>query len=147
MKLLMLSMDRKIFDKNSAVAQRQIEYAKKYEEVHIVIYTDKTFKETTLGNNIFVYPTRSASKWLYIFDALRLSRFIVDSKKIEDVTCDNPFESGLVGAFIKSRVPVSLEIQIHTDIGSTHFQTFNMMNRIRTWMARYSLPRADHIRV
>ena len=27
----MISMDRNIFDKNSAVAQRQIEYAKKYE--------------------------------------------------------------------------------------------------------------------
>ena len=37
MKLLMISTDRKIFDKDSAVAQRQIEYAKKYEEVHIII--------------------------------------------------------------------------------------------------------------
>ena len=41
MKLLMISTDKKIFDKDSAVAQRQIEYAKKYEEVHIIIFTKK----------------------------------------------------------------------------------------------------------
>lgn len=147
MKLLMISTDRNIFDKNSAVAQRQIEYAKKYEEVHIIVFAKKTFQETSLGSNIFIYPTRSSSRWLYVFDALKLGRFIVEKRVIGDVTCQDPFETGLVGALIKNREPVSLEIQIHTDIGSPYFQKFSFLNRIRTRISRYALARADHIRV
>jgi glycosyltransferase involved in cell wall biosynthesis len=147
MKLLMISMDRKIFDPNSAVAKRQIEYAKKYEEVHIIIFTKKGFKESTLGSNIFVYPTNSISRWLYVFDALKLGRFIVEKRNIGDVSCDNPFETGLVGALIKNRHPVSLELQIHTDIGSPYFQNFNTLNKLRTKISKYTLLRADHIRV
>lgn len=147
MKLLMISTDRNIFDPKSAVAQRQIEYAKKYEEVHIIIFSDKTFKEATLGSNIFIYPTRSISRWFYVFDALRLGRFIVEKRKIGDVTCQDPFETGLVGALIRNREPVSLELQIHTDIGSPYFQKFTFFNRIRTLISKYTLPRADHIRV
>lgn len=143
----MISMDRNIFDTNSAVAQRQLEYAKKYEEVHIVIFTKKGFKEGTLGSNIFLYPTNSSSRWLYIFDALKLGRFIVERRKVGDVTCDNPFETGLVGALIKNRHPVSLELQIHTDIGSPYFQHFNFLNRLRTLISKYTLRHADHIRV
>lgn len=146
MKLLMISTDRNIFNKNSAVAMRQMEYAKKYEEVHIIVFSNKDFSESTLGQNIFIYPTRSSSRWFYVFDALKLGRFIVEKRKIGDVTCQDPFETGLVGALIKSREPVSLEIQIHTDIGSPYFQKFTFLNRARTLISKYTLPRADHIR-
>lgn len=143
----MISTDRNIFDKTSAVALRQIEYAKQYEEVHIIIFSKKNFKETTLGSNIFIYPTRSLSRWLYVFDALKLGRFIVEKRQIGEVTCQDPFETGLVGALIKSREPVTLELQIHTDIGSPHFQNFTVLNKIRTLIANYTLVRANHIRV
>ena len=143
----MISTDRNIFDKNSAVALRQIEYAKKYDEVHIIVFANKTYKETSLGSNIFIYPTRSSSRWLYVFDALKLGRFIVEKRKIESVTCQDPFETGLVGALIKSRHQVSLELQIHTDIGSPYFQNFNFLNKIRTKVSKYTLAKANHIRV
>jgi glycosyltransferase involved in cell wall biosynthesis len=149
MKLLMISTDRKIFEKDSAVAQRQIEYAKKYEEVHIIIFTLRSthkYAETVVGTNVWAYPTNSRSRWLCPFDALSLGRFIVKKRKITDVTCQDPFETGLVGALIKNREPVSLELQIHTDIGSPYFQNFNFLNKIRTLISKYTLPRADHIR-
>ena len=147
MKLLMISTDRKIFDKNSAVAQRQIEYAKKYEEVHIIIFANKTYSETILGTNVYVYPTRSSSRWTYVFDALKLGRFIVEKRGIVEVTCQDPFETGLVGTLIKKRQPVSLELQVHTDIGSPAFQNFNILNKVRTRISKYTLTHADHIRV
>jgi glycosyltransferase involved in cell wall biosynthesis len=143
----MISTDRNIFDKDSAVAKRQIEYAKKYEEVHIVVFSNKSFEETTLSTNVYVYPTRSSSRWLYVFDALKLGRFIVEKRGIADVTCQDPFETGLVGALIKSRHPMSLEIQIHTDIGSPYFQNFTFLNKIRTLISKFTLKRADHVRV
>lgn len=149
MKLLMISTDRKIFDKNSPVSMRQMEYAKKYEEVHIIVFTRKAhnLSETVLGQNIWVYPTNSLSRWLYVFDALKLGKFISKKRKITDMTCQDPFETGLVGALIKNHKPISLEIQIHTDIGSPYFKKFNYLNRIRTLISKFTLPKADHIRV
>lgn len=147
MKLLMISTDRKIFESGSAVALRQMEYAKKYDEVHIIIFANKSFKEAVIGQNIWVYPTHSSSRWLYIFDALKLGRFIVKKRGITEVTCQDPFETGLVGALIKNREPVTLELQIHTDLSNPHFRTFSVLNRIRTMISNYTLPRADTVRV
>ncbi len=147
MKLLSISMDRKIFEKGSAVALRQIEYVKKYEEMHIIVFADKSFGEISLAPNLWVYSTRSVSKWKYVFDALKLGRFIVEKRGITHVTAQDPFETGLVGALIKNRHAVELELQIHTDIGSKYFQTFTKLNRIRAFISKYTLVRADHVRV
>lgn len=147
MKLLSISTDRKIFERGSAVAQRQIEYAKKYEEMHIIVFADKSFNEISLAPNLWVYPTRSASKWRYVFDALKLGRFIVEKRGITHVTTQDPFETGLVGALIKNRHTIELELQIHTDIGSPYFQKFTKLNRIRTLISKYTLVRANHVRV
>ena len=38
----MISTDRKIFEEGSAVRVRQIEYAKEYEEVHIIVFAKKS---------------------------------------------------------------------------------------------------------
>src|SRR3990167_6430947 len=146
MKLLMISTDRNIFNKESAVAQRQIEYAKKYEEVHIIIFSDKTFSESFLGSNIWLYPTRSSSKLLYIFDAFNLGKFIIGRRNIKLITCQDPFETGLVGALLKNKFGAELELQIHTDIGSPYFQSFTFLNRIRTLISKYTLRKADHVR-
>ncbi|HEY4478314.1 MAG TPA: glycosyltransferase [Candidatus Paceibacterota bacterium] len=179
MKLLMISTDRKIFDKGSAVAQRQIEYAKKYEEVHIIVFTKKSNKlckycgkscnncgkdcgqTVNCGQycekaveNLFIYPTNSSSRFSYIFNALALGRFIAEKRSISHITCQDPFETGLIGVLIKNRYRVKstgiapeLELQIHTDIGSSYFQHFNFLNRIRTLISKYTLTRANTVRV
>lgn len=147
MKLLSISTDRKIFEKGSAVALRQVEYAKNYEEMHIIVFSDKNYSEISISSNIWVYPTRSINRWMYIFDALKLGRFIVDKRKIDNITCQDPFETGIVGALIKSRHDVKLEIQIHTDLGNENFKRFSKLNFIRVFISKFVLPRADHVRV
>lgn len=188
----MISTDRNIFDKNSAVARRQIDYAKNYEEVNIIVFTKKgkscgndvdcnkecgktvdksindvdkshnnveysgenKWKEMSLSNNVFVYPTNSNSRLGYIFNALRLGRFISERRNITHITCQDPFETGLVGTLVKNRYKIKstglspeLELQIHTDIGSKYFQNFNLLNKIRTIISKYTLTRADSVRV
>lgn len=151
MKLLMISTDRKTFEKGSAVAQRQVLYAKNFEEVHIIVFAKRNeeadFKETALAPNIWVYPTRSFSRWMYVFDALKLGRFITEKRGITDITCQDPFETGLVGALVKSRHPVRLELQIHVDLGSRYFQRSSFLNKIRMFISKFTLARADKIRV
>lgn len=136
MKLLMISNDKKILDPHSAVAKRQIEYAKNYEEVHILIRGKK--QELHLGSNVWVY----CRPWRY-----NLARFLIEKKGITHVTCQDPFENGLIGVLLKKRHTIHLELQVHTDIGSPYFQRENIKNRIRTYLAKYTLSYADNVRV
>ncbi len=136
MKLLMISNDKKIWDPQSAVAQRQIENAKKFDEVHILL-RGKT-KEMHLGSNVWVY----GRWWRY-----NLARFIIGKRGITHITCQDPFENGLIGVLLKKRHVVNLELQIHTDIGSPYFQNENFKNKIRTYLSKYTLSYADHVRV
>lgn len=136
MKLLMISNDKKILDPQSAVAQRQVEYAKNFEEVHILLRGKK--QEKHIGENVWVY----SRYWRY-----SLARFLIEKRKITYVTCQDPFENGLIGVLLKKRHPIHLELQIHTDIGSLAFQNENIKNKIRTYLAKYTLSYADHVRV
>jgi glycosyltransferase involved in cell wall biosynthesis len=136
MKLVMISNDKKIWDPSSAVAKRQIENAKNFEEVHILLRGKS--QEKTLAPHVWVY----GSRWRY-----GLARFIIQTRGITHVTCQDPFENGLIGVLLKKRHPVQLELQIHTDIGSPAFQHENFKNRARTYLAKYTLSYADHVRV
>ncbi len=136
MKLLVISNDKKILDPQSAVAKRQIEYAKQYEEVHILLRGRK--KELHLGSNVWVY----SRLWRY-----NLARFLIEKRKITHITCQDPFENGLVGVMLKRRTNTHLELQVHTDIGSSYFQNENFKNKIRTYLAKYTFSYADHVRV
>lgn len=132
----MISNDKKILDSQSVVARRQIEYAKKYEEVHILLRGSK--KELHLGSNVWVY----SRLWRY-----NLARFLIEKKGITHITCQDPFENGLIGVMLKKRTNIHLELQVHTDIGSPYFQNENLKNKLRTYLAKYTLPFADNVRV
>jgi glycosyltransferase involved in cell wall biosynthesis len=145
MKLLMISTDRKIFEKGSPVALRQIERARDLEELHIIVFTDRSCAEMNLATNVWIYPTRSLSKWSYVFGAIRLGRFIIPRRKIDAITCQDPFLTAMAGASLKKQFGLPLEIQIHTDIGSPYF-TYTLGNRMRKMLALSYLPKADTIR-
>ncbi|MBU6427147.1 glycosyltransferase family 4 protein [Patescibacteria group bacterium] len=181
-KLLMISSDRDIFREDSAVRARQAEYAKNYDEVHIVVFEKRNSRRTppppsqvplsvkrgdppiggecetlcraeegeaadadALSNNCFAYSTRSWSKFLYPLDAIRLGRFIVDRRHIDEVTCQDSV-AAVAGISLKKQFDIQLEIQVHEDIGSPYYAT-NVMRKIRKYLYLSYLPKADKIRV
>lgn len=142
----MISTDQKIFQEGSDVANRMVEYSKRYEELHIIVFGGKSFQETSLSSNCWVYPTKSKNKVFSIFDAIRLGRFIISRRGITNVTCQDPFFTAVVGFSLKKQFNISLELQIHTDIGSPNYiRTFG--NKLRKIVALSYLIKADHIRV
>ena len=151
-KLLMISTDRRIFEEGSAVRERQVEYAKNWGEVHIVIFGNlKSQKlnlkaEDALAPNCFAYSTRSRFKLLYPFDAIRLGRFICKGRGITNITCQDSSLTAMVGVALKKEFKLPLEIQIHEDIGSPYY-AHRVSNRIRKSLALKYLPQADYIRV
>ncbi|MDQ2933187.1 MAG: glycosyltransferase family 4 protein [bacterium] len=145
-KLLSIGTDRLLFKEGSAVRIRQIEYAKKYEEVHIIVFSDKNFIEQSISPNCWVYPTKSSFKFMAPFDAMRLGRFIAKGRGITEITCQDSSFTAMAGLALKKEFNIPLEIQIHEDISSPHFG-YSMKSRMRKSMALSYIPKADSVRV
>lgn len=144
----MISTDRLIFEEGSAVRQRQISMAEKTEETHIVVFAKNgnAPREAALSTKCFVYSTASMCKFTYPLGAMRLGGFIVKRRKINSITCQDPFLTAMAGINLKKRFDLPLEIQLHTDIGSPNYSS-TIGNRIRKAMALSHLRHADRIRV
>jgi len=139
-----------MFEEGSAVLKRNLGYASKSEEFHIVVFTLK--KENLLPkkiNNLYLYPTNSTTEWLYVWDALRLSkRIIIENKLLSGsvISTQDPFQTGFVGMILSKKFHLPLQIQIHTDFLSSYFFK-SFFNKIRVRIASFVIPRADSLRV
>ncbi len=149
MKVLSIGTDRKLFDEKSPVLDRMISYASKVEEIHIVVFTKKGHKEKKVGN-LHIYPTNSISRFHYIFDAVKLGEEIIRIKSLSlknsVLSTQDPFETGLVGYFLHKRHFLPMQVQIHTDFLSPHFNK-GLINKLRGFLARFIVPKAQGIRV
>lgn len=145
--VLMLSSDRKIFENGSLVRQRMKDYASMVEELHIIVFAtcEHTCPETeAIGDNLFTYSTMSKTRWWYVWDSIMLGRTFTD---IDLITCQDPFESGLAGWVLAKLFGAKLSLQVHTDITSYHYEEESRLNWFRMKIARFTLKRADCVRV
>ena len=150
MKLISLGMGQKIFELDSAVRQRQIEYGKYFEEIHIIVFTpnDSKFQEQKLSDNIFLYPSRSNIRIFYFFDYFRIIRKLFkNSPNNYVISCQDPFEIGMVGTLVKLFYGLPLHIQIHTDLAHKYFRESSLLNKIRFMMSEFTLKYSDRVRV
>lgn len=152
MKVLSIGIDRKLFEEDSAVLQRSLAYATKMEELHIIVFTRKGFKKKTIGN-LHIYPTNSFSRLFYVFDAYSTGKNIIENWKLKIGNCgdvvistQDPFETGLVGYFLKNNFRLPLQFQIHTDFLSKHFKT-TFLNYLRVSIANFLIPHSDGLRI
>ncbi len=150
-KVLSIGSDRNLFVAGSAVSARIKEYGELVGELHIVVFSHKklNLKPGQLGQNIWIYPTNSISRWFYIFDAIRMGKKIIFDKQFVRgkslITAQDPFECGWAGMKIKNKWRIPLEVQLHTDPFSPYFSGF--LNSVRKFMAKRVLEKADSIRV
>lgn len=152
MKILSIGTDRKIFEENAAVRQRMVEYGKIFNELHLVVFTpcDSKFQNQKLSDNAFLYPTNSKKRIFYIFDYLRVVKKILtssDSQQEIVISTQDPFETGLVGLWLKIRYKLPLQVQLHTDFLNKYFITHNFLNFLRFPLGVFVLSFADSVRV
>ncbi len=153
MKIISIGTDRNLFDKESVVRARILEYGALFEEMHIVVFTklSSKYKPEKISPNMWIYPTNSFSRFLYVRDATKTAFDIY--KKINQnlnniiVTCEDPFGCGLVGMRLKKKTNIALHIQIHTDFLSPFFKKESFFNMFRVRIAKKVLPFADAVRV
>lgn len=151
MRVLMLSTDANILDIGSPVYNRMHEYARAVRELHIVVLCGKKTGVQFHDGNLHIYPTNSEKKLQRFFDAYDIAAGIIETRDLTEadslITCQDPFEVGFIGARLKKRFGLKLQLQIHTDFASTFFLNESIKNRIRAMIAWHILPKADGIRV
>ena len=151
MKTIIIGMDRKLFEEGSAVLSRYKSYAEKMEELHVIVFsTRKHNLESKQIGNLYIYPTQSKFRLLYMWDAYKIAKQIVANHKLVKgntvVSAQDPFECGLGAYLICKKFGFPMHLQIHTDFFSGHFKN-SPLNFIRPLIARFLIPQADGLRV
>jgi glycosyltransferase involved in cell wall biosynthesis len=154
MKVLMISTDRNVFMEGTEVRDRMIKYGRLAEELHIIVFSLRALGLTQqkISENVWIYPTNSLSRWLYIHNAISVGKKILSHSyqlKAKNwlVTAQDPFESGYVGYKIARRFKLELQLQVHTDFLDPHFIEESRLNKTRLKFAKFLIPKATGIRV
>jgi len=146
MKVLIINIDKNIFEPGSKSLERLKEYANFCEKLSVVVLTRRSFEPIKVGS-LSVFATGSCCRVKYSFDTLGLAKKIMTEEKHDLVMTQDPFDTGHIGWLIKKRYKIPWQCQIHTDFLSPYFWRESFLNKIRVLLAKFLLPSADGIRV
>lgn len=138
MRLLLISTDRNLFTPKSPVSKRIAHFGAGW-TIDCVVFSTRTHgmqHPYDVAPGIRAYPTNSRSRWLYIFDAIRMARSL---PRPDVVGAQDPFETGLVAVLSLKKVPILIEA--HTDFFSKAFARHSLLNRVRIGISKYVLAR------
>ena len=148
--LLSLGHDPKLFEEGSAVANRQKEYAKLVDELHIVSYTQFGYRVTKLGENAWAYPTNSKRRFSYLWDGYKICRDIVGNLPLGHpgvIVTSQDGITNLLAIILNLRFGFHFEMQVHTDIFSKYFRKESLGNLMRLFGFWLGTRRASSVRV
>jgi glycosyltransferase involved in cell wall biosynthesis len=136
MKVLGISLDVNLLDKNSAVAKRVIDFGRPLDKYYLLIPSSCNQK-VQLADNIFVESLGAANKFLVIFKIYKRIRAILQTEKLDLLTTQDVYFIAPVLIYLSKKFKTKFEAQIHG---------FEKLGVFRKLLARYSLRQADIIR-
>lgn len=136
MKILGLSLDSSILDKNSPQARRVIEYGQLVERF-IFITMGEDDRVVDLSKQVRVYGVKKGNKISTLWRIFRLAKKILNQKDFNIISVQDVYYLALVGLILAWRFKIGLELQVHG------FEKFFGLRRL---VARFLIPRADSIR-
>lgn len=144
----MVSLDRKVFEEGSQTRTRMASYGAIFNELHIIVYTKhgSGCSKHTIAPNVWVYPTNSRSKLLYIWNAIHIGRAILKKTDIAVVSAQDSSDTGIAATRIAKACSAALHLQDHADVFNEAYQQESSMNRVRAMIAKRLLPRASLVR-
>lgn len=151
-RVLGISLDQALADPASALLGDTRHHAtglsRAVSEIHFVVYTPTPRPPFKLAQNVWVYPTASSLKPLFLRDALRLGSELCQKREIEVVYTQDLYATGLVGSWLKKRFGIGLCCLIAGDmIGNTEWLRESPLHRLWDRVARRLIHRCDAIRV
>ena len=90
MRILIINIDKKIFEPGSVSLERLKLYASFCEKMTVIVLTLQKFRPIKEGN-LEVYATGSSLRLRYFFDACRLIKNILQKEKMDLIMTQDPF--------------------------------------------------------
>lgn len=143
MNVLMFSTDSSILKPGAPARKRMEKYASALGSLHILVAGEG---ESSANSNLFVYPV-SGPRALQLLRYWRFAASLLRRGRFDVVTVQAPDEVGIVGFFIARRFSIPFQLQIHTDVLSSHYARASLKERVRSWIACFLIKRADCLRV
>lgn len=143
--IIFLGADRGVFDTNSRVFQRLIQYDCLARSVVFIIPTlrDKKFQIIHKGAISFV-PTRSFFRFFYPFDLFFLT--LKHSRMARVISPQDPGILGLIALGVAKLSGTKLYVQLHTDLFSKWYSSC-LFAKIEQFIANFVIRNADKVRV
>ena len=113
--VISIGTDRQVFQEGSAVRERLLKQRAFFKELHVIVFARRAagFRAEQLGN-LWLYPTNSLHKLLYVRGAAELGRGIAQVRGMTAqnavVTAQDPFECGLSGLRVARKSGLPLQV-------------------------------------
>jgi glycosyltransferase involved in cell wall biosynthesis len=151
MRILSISIDTSIFNKQSKTLERISGYAEMADGMHMICYTPRKSFPITKKGKLIAYPTNSLTKFHFIIDAYQLGKKIIKennfNKNTDAITTQDPFETGLIGYFLKKKFGLGLNIQEHGNFyESPYWKKETFLNLLRYYLGKFIIDKSDSIR-
>src|SRR3989339_2250802 len=98
MKILNLSLDKSILDKNSKAATRIVEYGDLADR-YIIVVPDKDYKEIRLSEKVFVYGSGGNNKIFQLINVYRTAKKLLKQEKFDVITVQDQYYLALISWF------------------------------------------------
>ncbi len=136
MKILVLGLDQKILDKNSAVFRRAKDYASLVDKYVVLVPTNKPKK--VQEGKVEVYGSGGLTKFSRLFRLYRMAKKILSREKFDVISVQDIYFLAALAVKLRSRFKTGLEIQVHG---------IEKMNWWRRGLAEENLQQADSVRI
>jgi len=141
---------KQAFREGSRERIRMERYAAHFAEYHIIVFTKKAegFPSVQQSGTLFLHATNAHTKVEMLWRAYRIGRTILQqSNRRFVVTCQDPFETALVGGAVAFGNRATDHIQIHGDVFNPQSYQHSLLQRLRMVYGKYVVRRAKNIRV
>lgn len=137
MKILNLSLDQQVLNKESRTAKRLAWFDGVVEKCTIIVPARKT-EECEIASKILACGSGGGNKIGQLFNIYNKAVNFLARDQYDIITVQDPFYLGAVGLFLARRFKIKLEVQIHG---------FEKETWLRRLLAKYVINRADGLRV
>ncbi len=136
MKVLSLSLDKKIFEPQSSVAQRTLVLASQLDKYLVVVPAKE--QKIDLSAQVRVWGIAGSNKVQNLFNIYKTLNSLLQKEKFDLLTVQDSGFLGFLGLVLAKKFHLKYEVQIHG---------FEKNNILRDYLAKKCLENADLVRV
>lgn len=114
--VLMLSLDTAMATHPEGESRkRHLAYAERAGYLTIIVYTpDGVGAPIQVSPQLRIIPTNSKNKLLFPFDAIRLALSVSQERRVDLISTQDPFLTGVIGWWLRRRLKAPLLVQNHS---------------------------------